>query len=310
MTRPHSWPRLTLASGPVDVPTETLRAMLQPMVYHYDPVFLDTFRRVEALAKQVFQTDYDVIVMQGEAVLALESAQSVVVAQQARVLREFDRREAFRADACTTTASWLRWKTSLGYGPAQRRVKRARLLGRMPGLRGAYETGQVATEHVDAVAYRATGWRAARIVEHRSQARPSAAPPRHFGCSIGGCWRGHLISSQRLPRCSQSRRSAMVHPPDLVEASIVPAKHQRLEELLLRDAVLIDRTRRNAVDMKRQVIDVPAEPDWAGIRMAVEDVLAPALGESPRLPAGKDLSDQRRLENGVASRQGRLCSKP
>jgi len=102
----------------------------------------------------------------GEAVLALESAQSVVVAQQARVLREFGRREAFRADACTTTASRLRWKTSLGYGPAQRRVKRARLLGRMPGLRGAYETGQVATEHVDAVAYRATGWRAARIVEH------------------------------------------------------------------------------------------------------------------------------------------------
>lgn len=79
MTRPHSWPRLTLASGPVDVPTETLRAMLQPMVYHYDPVFLDTFRRVEALAKQVFQTDYDVIVMQGEAVLALEAAAASLI---------------------------------------------------------------------------------------------------------------------------------------------------------------------------------------------------------------------------------------
>lgn len=79
MTRPDSWPRLTLASGPVDVPSETLRAMQQPMVYHYDPVFLDTFRRVEALAKHVFQTEYDVIVMQGEAVLALEAAAASLI---------------------------------------------------------------------------------------------------------------------------------------------------------------------------------------------------------------------------------------
>ncbi len=79
MTRTQQWPRLTLASGPVDVPSETLRAMQQPMLYHYDPVFLDTFRRVEALTKQVFQTDHDVIVMQGEAVLALEAAAASLI---------------------------------------------------------------------------------------------------------------------------------------------------------------------------------------------------------------------------------------
>lgn len=79
MSRHESWPRLTLASGPVDVPSETLRAMQQPMVYHYDPVFLETFRRVESLAKRVFQTDYDVIVMQGEAVLALEAAAASLI---------------------------------------------------------------------------------------------------------------------------------------------------------------------------------------------------------------------------------------
>ena len=79
MRQGEQWPRLTLASGPVDVPQETLRAMQQPIVYHYDPVFLETFRRVEALTKQVFQTNHDVIVMQGEAVLALESAAASLI---------------------------------------------------------------------------------------------------------------------------------------------------------------------------------------------------------------------------------------
>lgn len=73
------WPRMTLASGPVDVPQHTMRAMQRPIVYHYDPVFLDEFRRVEALLRQVFQTEYDVVIMQGEAVLALEAAAASII---------------------------------------------------------------------------------------------------------------------------------------------------------------------------------------------------------------------------------------
>lgn len=79
MSHRISPPRLTLASGPVDVSPETLRALQQPVVYHYDPVFLETFRRVESLMKQVFQTGHDVIVMQGEAVLALEAAAASLI---------------------------------------------------------------------------------------------------------------------------------------------------------------------------------------------------------------------------------------
>lgn len=81
-----SWPRMTLASGPVDVPLETLRAMQRPIVYHYDPVFLDEFRRVEALLKQVFQTQHDVVIMQGEAVLALEAAVASLIRPGTTVL--------------------------------------------------------------------------------------------------------------------------------------------------------------------------------------------------------------------------------
>lgn len=80
------WPRLTLASGPVDVPQETLRAMQRPVVYHYDPVFLDEFRRVETLLKRVFQTDHDVVIMQGEAVLALEAAAASLIRPGTKVL--------------------------------------------------------------------------------------------------------------------------------------------------------------------------------------------------------------------------------
>jgi pyridoxamine---pyruvate transaminase len=73
------WPQMTLASGPVDVPPHTLRAIQRPVVYHYDPVFIDEFRRVEGLLKQVFQTSHDVVIMQGEAVLALEAAAASVI---------------------------------------------------------------------------------------------------------------------------------------------------------------------------------------------------------------------------------------
>jgi pyridoxamine--pyruvate transaminase len=68
------WPRYTLASGPVDVTPETLRHMQQPVVYHYDPMFLDIFENTIDLLGQVYQTQYDVVIMQAEAILGLEAA--------------------------------------------------------------------------------------------------------------------------------------------------------------------------------------------------------------------------------------------
>ena len=69
----------TLSAGPVMATPRTLAAMGQPIIYHYDPEFLERFRRVEKKAAMVFQTKNDVFVMQGEAILALESvARSLV----------------------------------------------------------------------------------------------------------------------------------------------------------------------------------------------------------------------------------------
>ncbi|HWV25022.1 MAG TPA: alanine--glyoxylate aminotransferase family protein [Thermomicrobiales bacterium] len=80
------WPRLTLASGPVDVTNETLRAMQRPVVYHYDPVFIETFARTTELMQQVFGTRNDVILMQAEAILGLEAAAASVIEPGTKVL--------------------------------------------------------------------------------------------------------------------------------------------------------------------------------------------------------------------------------
>lgn len=81
-----SHPRLTLASGPVDVSAETLRAMQKPVLYHYDPVFLDTFRNTTGLMAQVFQTNYDIVLLQAEAIAGLEAAAASVIEPGTKVL--------------------------------------------------------------------------------------------------------------------------------------------------------------------------------------------------------------------------------
>ncbi len=81
-----AWPRLTLASGPVDVPQETLGAVQRPVLYHYDPAFIALFERVNGLLAQVFQTRHDTVIMQGEAVLALEGAAALLIRPGTKVL--------------------------------------------------------------------------------------------------------------------------------------------------------------------------------------------------------------------------------
>lgn len=69
-----AWPRFTMASGPVDVTPETLRAMQRPVLYHYDPAFIALFERTTSLLREVFRTRHDVVIMQAEAILGLEAA--------------------------------------------------------------------------------------------------------------------------------------------------------------------------------------------------------------------------------------------
>ena len=60
-----------------------LAALGSPIVYHYDPVFLERFRATQRKLQDVFLTRNDVLLMQGEAVLGLEAA-AREVARRAR----------------------------------------------------------------------------------------------------------------------------------------------------------------------------------------------------------------------------------
>jgi len=86
MTHGTTWPRYTMASGPVDVTQETLRGMQRPALYHYDPAFIEVFAHTHELLKQAFQTEYDTVIMQAEAILGLEAAAASLIAPGDKVL--------------------------------------------------------------------------------------------------------------------------------------------------------------------------------------------------------------------------------
>jgi pyridoxamine--pyruvate transaminase len=67
-------PDFTLSAGPTMAPPRVLAALGSPITYHYDPAFLEAFRRTERKLGEVFRTKNDVLLMQGEAVLGLEAA--------------------------------------------------------------------------------------------------------------------------------------------------------------------------------------------------------------------------------------------
>jgi pyridoxamine---pyruvate transaminase len=79
-------PDFTLSAGPVAASPRVLAALGSPMVYHYDPAFLERFRATERKLADLFMTKNDVLLMQGEAVLGLEAAARSLVQPGTKVL--------------------------------------------------------------------------------------------------------------------------------------------------------------------------------------------------------------------------------
>ena len=80
------WPVMNLAAGPVEVSPRVLRALSRPVLYHYDPAFIEVFDDTCTLVQKVFQTKYDVVLMQGEAILGLEAAAASLFGPGVKVL--------------------------------------------------------------------------------------------------------------------------------------------------------------------------------------------------------------------------------
>lgn len=72
-------PMFTLTAGPTTASPRVLAALGSPVIYDYDPVFLDRFRALERKLAEIYQTSNDVVLMQGEAVLGLEAAARALV---------------------------------------------------------------------------------------------------------------------------------------------------------------------------------------------------------------------------------------
>ena len=81
-----AWPQMTLAGGPVQLTDRTLRDQSRPVLYHYDPAFIEIFGHTCDLLKQVYRTEYDVVIMQGEAILGLEAAAACLLSPGDKVL--------------------------------------------------------------------------------------------------------------------------------------------------------------------------------------------------------------------------------
>jgi pyridoxamine--pyruvate transaminase len=67
-------PSFTLTAGPTAATPRTLQALGQPIIFDYDPVFLDKFRELERKVGELMCSSEDIVLMQGEAVLGLEAA--------------------------------------------------------------------------------------------------------------------------------------------------------------------------------------------------------------------------------------------
>jgi pyridoxamine--pyruvate transaminase len=67
-------PSFTLTAGPTAATPRTLQALGQPIIFDYDPVFLEKFRELERKIAELMRSSEDIVLMQGEAVLGLEAA--------------------------------------------------------------------------------------------------------------------------------------------------------------------------------------------------------------------------------------------
>jgi len=79
-------PDFTLTAGPTMASHRVLAALGSPLIYDYDPAFLERFLDTERMLAEAYRTSGDVVMMQGEAVLGLEAAARGLVAPGMRCL--------------------------------------------------------------------------------------------------------------------------------------------------------------------------------------------------------------------------------
>jgi pyridoxamine--pyruvate transaminase len=76
----------TLSAGPSGASWSTRAALSRPVLYHYDPEFLELYQRAVERLQQAFGTSTAPVVLQGEAVLGLEAGAASLIGRNDVVL--------------------------------------------------------------------------------------------------------------------------------------------------------------------------------------------------------------------------------
>ena len=85
------------------------------------------------------------------AVVGLQRRVNQVAAQALRPIGQLQARSSYRRDGAVTAASWLRNRTNMDHGPAQRLCAAASRLRSLDQLRDAFVAGDVSLAHVTAI---------------------------------------------------------------------------------------------------------------------------------------------------------------
>lgn len=78
--------KLLMTPGPTEVSPRVLKALASPLVHHYYGGFIELFDDTINNLKKVYQTKNDVVILQGEGVLALEASVRSILSKGDRLL--------------------------------------------------------------------------------------------------------------------------------------------------------------------------------------------------------------------------------
>ncbi|MFN2557944.1 MAG: DUF222 domain-containing protein, partial [Nitriliruptorales bacterium] len=128
----------------------------------------EALEALEHVVEMLARADLDLLDDRGllEHTVGLDRQLTKMAAQRARRLWAVDERDAYREDACVTTASWWRWRTRRDHGEASQQVRTAERLGWLDDTRQALEVGEISPAHAEIIAAAAIPRRREAIIDH------------------------------------------------------------------------------------------------------------------------------------------------
>lgn len=91
-----------------------------------------------------------------DAIGQLRAMQALLHRRELALIAEYDRREAWREDGCTSMTAWLAYLLNVSHPSAADDVRIARAIGDLPAIADAYSSGELSRDHLRALTRFAT----------------------------------------------------------------------------------------------------------------------------------------------------------